>query len=349
MSQFQSFGDYLISVRNAATIGAKMDLRLLQTRGVPLGASEQVPTDGGFAVPPEFSRQLVERMYLTGGLISRCFQMPIGASNQVSFPQFDESSRANGSRFGGVEAFWQNEADTFIPSKAKLQGSTLTAKKLTGLVYMTEELYMDSAALDIFANAAFANELNFRLEDAIVNGDGAGKPSGILRSNAVIQVAPQSGQTAGTIIGQNIVDIWSRCWAPSRRTAVWLAHPDAEKQVFTATVNVGVAGSELKLYQATHDPENQPYNLVLGRPILPVEYMPTPGNVGDIMLVDLSRYVLAMRETQAAISMHVAFLTDQLAYRVTMRCDGQPIDNRPITPFTGTDTVSPFVAIAQRS
>ena len=274
--------------------------------------------------------------------------MPIGASNQVSFPQFDESSRANGSRFGGVEAFWQNEADTFIPSKAKLQGSTLAAKKLTGLVYMTEELYMDSAALDIFANAAFANELNFRLEDAIVNGDGAGKPSGILRSNAVIQVAPQSGQPREQSLDRTSL-IFGRVAGPLTPYRGLASHPDAEKQVFTATVNVGVAGSELKLYQATHDPENQPYNLVLGRPILPVEYMPTPGNVGDIMLVDLSRYVLAMRETQAAISMHVAFLTDQLAYRVTMRCDGQPIDNRPITPFTGTDTVSPFVAIAQRS
>jgi HK97 family phage major capsid protein len=66
------------------------------------------------------------------------------------------------------------------------------------------------------------------------------------------------------------------------------------------------------------------------------------------MLCDFSRYALAMREVRADVSMHVQFLADQAAFRVVMRVDGQPIDARPITPFNGTNTVSPFVCIAQR-
>lgn len=167
-----------------------------------------------------------------------------------------------------------------------------------------------------------------------------------MKSNALISVAKQNGQAAASIVGANIVQVWQQCWAPSRRTAVWLAHPDAEAECITATVPVGTGGSELPLYKSSDD-EDKP-NTILGRPVIAAEYMQVPGTPGDLMLVDLSRYVLAMREITSAVSMHVAFLTDQMAYRVTMRVDGQTIDNRPITPFTGPNQVSPFVCIAQR-
>ena len=66
------------------------------------------------------------------------------------------------------------------------------------------------------------------------------------------------------------------------------------------------------------------------------------------LYADFSRYAMAMRETKADVSMEIRFLTNEVAFRVIMRVDGQPIDARPIIPFTGTNTVSPFVGIAQR-
>jgi hypothetical protein len=55
-----------------------------------------------------------------------------------------------------------------------------------------------------------------------------------------------------------------------------------------------------------------------------------------------------MKEISQAISIHVQFLTDQAAFRWVLRCDGKTIDNRAITPFNGTNLVSPFTCIAQR-
>ena len=347
---FRSFGEFLLAVRSEF-LGGTRDRRLLdeiQRRGTPAGASEQIPADGGFIVPQQFSQRIIQRMYLTGELISRCFQMPITVGNSVSYPQFDETSRANGSRFGGVQAYFDNESDRAVATKPRFGRATLTAKKLIGLVYLTDELWTDVNALEIFGSAAFSTELGFRLEDAIVNGDGAGRPSGILSSGALVTVPKQANQIAGTIVGQNIVDMWARCWAPSRHSSVFLAHPDAEAQCITASVPVGTAGSELPLYKPTEDPENQPFNTLLGRPIIPCEYMQVPGTVGDLLLVDLNRYCLAMREVNQAVSMHVSFLTDEMAYRVTLRVDGQSIDARPITPFTGPNQISSFVALAAR-
>jgi len=59
---------------------------------------------------------------------------------------------------------------------------------------------------------------------------------------------------------------------------------------------------------------------------------------------------LAMREgSQTAVSMHMMFLSDQMAYRCVIRVDGQPLDAAPITPYqSGATTKSPFVCIAAR-
>ena len=338
---FKNFGEYLLAVRYSAQMNVEVP-GLIQ-RGAPLGAGEQVPSDGGFLVPPKFVQNLIERVYLNE-VIKRCFPVPLTV-NELSYPTFLEQSRVNGSRMGGVEAYWENEADTLTATKPAFGRGTLTMHKLTGLVYLTDELYQDANALTIFGTQGFVKEMEFRLTDAIVNGDGMGKPMGMLNSFAMIKVAKQAGQAAGSIVAQNIVDVWSRCWAASRATAVWLVHPDAEKAILTESISVGTGGSALALYQSTD--ADKP-NTILGRPCIAIEQCQVPGTPGDVILCDLSRYLLATREFRQDVSIHVKFLTDQVAFRFVLRVDGQPIDQVPVTPFTGTNTVSPFVCIATR-
>jgi hypothetical protein len=52
---------------------------------------------------------------------------------------------------------------------------------------------------------------------------------------------------------------------------------------------------------------------------------------------------------QAAESMHVQFLTDQMAYRWTYRLDGQPAWRTTLTPANGSATLAPFVTLATRA
>jgi hypothetical protein len=48
-------------------------------------------------------------------------------------------------------------------------------------------------------------------------------------------------------------------------------------------------------------------------------------------------------------SIHVRFNYDEQVFRFVVRVDGQPILNSPITPANGTNTLSPFVALATRA
>ena len=143
-NSFASFGEFLMSVR-AATVAPHLprDPRL-QQRGTALGASEKVPSDAGFLVGTDFAKALVERAYNTNEILSRCMEVPISpGSNGFSFPQFNETSRANGSRMGGVTCTWEDEADTATGSHPTFAEGTLKARKIIGLVYLTEELFRD--------------------------------------------------------------------------------------------------------------------------------------------------------------------------------------------------------------
>lgn len=347
MNSFQTFAEFLVAVRAAALMPARTDTRLYR-RGVAAGSSEAVPSDGGFAVAPEFANRLFERAYQTGEILSRCFQWPITApsANGLVFPQFDESSRANGSRFGGVQMYWENEADTLTASKPKFGRGELTLKKLTGLCYLTDELFRDVAALEIFANAAFSKEMAFAIEASIVGGGGVDNPLGIVNAPALIKVPKESGQAAGTIVANNVMNMWSRLWAPSRKSAVFIVNQQAEKQLPALSLVVGAGGSSLNLYQFAEEAGG--YNMLAGVPIIPVEYCPAAGTTGDLMCCDFSRYIVAAREAQTAVSIHVRFLSDESAFRFTLRIDGAPIDKVPVTPLYGTETQSPFVALDTR-
>jgi hypothetical protein len=51
----------------------------------------------------------------------------------------------------------------------------------------------------------------------------------------------------------------------------------------------------------------------------------------------------------AQVSMHVRFLYDEQVFRFVYRADGEPSWNSALTPYKGTTTYSPFVALATRS
>jgi len=81
-----------------------------------------------------------------------------------------------------------------------------------------------------------------------------------------------------------------------------------------------------------------------------IEQAETLGTVGDIILADLSEYMLIDKGgIKQAASIHVRFLYDEMTFRWTYRLDGQPIRNSALTPYKGSNTRSPFITLATRA
>lgn len=347
---FASFGEQLQAIARAGMNKgdqAQRDARLVWQAAA--GANEAVPSEGGFLVQPDFSTELLDLMHETGDLLALVRRVPLSVGNGIKLPMIDETSRADGSRFGGVEAFWAAEAATVNSTKPKFREMELNLKKLIGLGYATDELLADSTALEAVMRQAFTEELTFRTEDAVYNGDGAGKPLGFMNSGALISVAKQSGQAAATVVTQNVLDMWSRMPARSRKTAVWLVNQDVEPQLWGLTLGSGTA--VLLLYTPPGVRGNDtPYGLLMGRPVIPVEYAATLGTAGDIVFFDPQQYVMIDKNgLQAASSMHVRFIYDEMTFRFIYRVDGQPAWRKALTPKNGSNTLSPYVALSARA
>ena len=157
----------------------------------------------------------------------------------------------------------------------------------------------------------------------------------------------ESGQTAATFVTENAIAMWSRMWSRSRQNAVWFYNQDIEPQLLTTGISIGVGGSTL--YMPPGGLSASPYSTLLGRPMIPIEQASTLGTVGDLVLFDMSQYLLIEKPMQSAMSIHVQFTTDQTVFRFVLRADGAPSWHSPLTPANGSNTLSPFVALATRA
>jgi HK97 family phage major capsid protein len=113
-------------------------------------------------------------------------------------------------------------------------------------------------------------------------------------------------------------------------------------------ITIGTGGSPV--YMPPGGASVAPYGTLFGRPVVPVEYCSTVGDVGDVVLADFSQYVTIDKGgMQSASSIHVRFLNDEQVLRFIYRVDGEPTWKSPLTPFKGSNTLSPFVTLAARA
>ena len=339
--RFSSFGEQLMAAYRAAMPGGKVDERL-STRAAS-GLNETTPSDGGFLVQQDFVTELLKRTYETGILASKAKKIPISTNaNGMKINAIDEDSRANGSRWGGVQTYWEGEADELTASKPKFRQMELSLKKLTGLCYATDELLQDAAALEAVIRQAFAEEFGFKIDDAILSGSGEGEPLGILNSGAIVTVAKEASQT-DTITVENLIKMWNRLWSRSRANAVWYINQELEPYLYTLKIG------DKPVYIPAGGLSEKPYGTLFGRPVVPIEQCSAAGEVGDIILADIGQYLLIDKGgIKSASSIHVRFLYDENVFRFIYRVDGKPIWTKPLTPYKGSATVSPFVTLAKR-
>ena len=166
----------------------------------------------------------------------------------------------------------------------------------------------------------------------------------MLKAPALITVAKESGLAAGTIVWENILNMWQRLPAPSRRRATWSVHEDAIRQLGAMSSAVGTSGVPVYLPANA----NSPTPRLLGAPVLEIEQASALGTVGDIVLADWSNYILIDGGTRPAVSVHARFLNDEVIFRFVLRIDGAPGQASPITPYSGANTRSPFVTLGAR-
>jgi len=300
------------------------------------GLNEAIPSEGGFLATPDIAARIYENMWSVGNVLSRFSPITV-SGNGLTLRAVDETSRADGSRMGGVRGYWMAEAATKTASKPKFRNIDLKLKKVAALVYATDELLDDASALEGWITRNVPDELRFQVEAAIINGSSAASPLGILQSSALIQATRTD---ASKITAADIGGMWARRYL-GPQDYVWFVNAAVMPQLYQMTVG------DTPVYVPPGGFSASPYGSLFGRPVIETEYNPNLGTVGDILLASPSQYALITKGgIQAASSIHVKFVEDETAFRFVYRVDGQPIWASAVTAYDGTNTISPFVALA---
>src|SRR5690606_14232672 len=105
--------------------------------------------------------------------------------NSLTINAVDETSRADGSRMGGVQGYWLAEAAQKSASKPKFRQIDLQLKKVAALYYATDELLADASALESRIGNEVKNEFRSKGEAAISDGGVVGKPFASLQSGSL--------------------------------------------------------------------------------------------------------------------------------------------------------------------
>lgn len=345
---FRTFGEQLMAVVRSCQNKHQIDKRLEEmNRRAIVGMSETIGADGGFLLQDDFSTDLVRNIWEAGQIAALCRKMPTSpGSTGVVFPSVEETSRVEGSRWGGIRVYRINEGAQFTASKPKFSIERMGFEKLVGMYVMTDELLNDATFLGAWVREAFIEEMAVRIDNEILRGTGAGQFKGILNADCLITVTKETSQAAATIVGMNAIKMMSRMLARSAANATWLTNQDTFPQLATLTITKDK--SDIPLYTPADIAAGRPATL-LGRPLKIVEQASTLGTVGDLILGDFSRYMIIEKDLKQASSIHVYFDTEQTAFRLSLRNNGQPMLKKAITPMNGANTLSDFVVLETRS
>ena len=304
--------------------------------------------DGGFLLPQEFTTSMLEQAISESILYSRATELTL-TGNSIAIPGVKETSRANGSRFGGISVNWIAEGSSGSYTQPSFDTREIKLSKIMGLVSVTDEMMEDAAFLSSWIGQAFPAEMSWALDESLWKGDGNGKPLGIMNGGGLVTVAKETDQVAKTIVFENITKMRAHLPARRRANAAWFVTQEAEAVLPLLNLSVGTGG--VPVYLPAGGASATPFSTLLGMPVIPIEQASALGTVGDIVLADMSDYIaVAKGGIKTAQSIHVDFDKACTAFRFIKRVNGMPYTKNKLQSYSDTTFyTSPYVALATRS
>lgn len=322
---------------------------LRNTKAAGTGPIAGDSTFGGGLIPSAFGGVLLQQSMEATGLWDKMTPMPMSVPS-IDWQVPDDSDHSSGAYYGGifVSSLGENEA---IPERRPKWDKVRIDLNATALISAPSNklITFSPVSIEAMLREMMTTALQGWMVDKFINGLGAGEPLGILNTTGVqgIEIAKESAQIADTINIDNVMKMDARFYS-TVPSGIWIANYNTKIQLRKLHQVIGVAGVPIYEYASG----NQKMDSLLSRQIVYTEYAQKLGDKGDIMLVDPTQYFRAYLATgpQWSTSTDIYFLYDQTAIRLVFYCDARPKRVKAITPrYATTDTMSPYIALAERA
>jgi len=345
--KFLSFRDFLGSVRNYR-MNRTLDERLTYIPGTKTAGHMEIGDDaqGGFLVPEIYRAELYEIALEQSIVRPRATVLPM-TTDSLKIPYVNDASHAS-SVYGGVVAYWTAEAANKTPTKPTFGQMELTPYKLAGLTYTSNELLADSAiALEPLIRRMFGTAWGYYEDDAFLQGTGNGQPLGVFHCGCLKSVGRH---TANRVYAEDIAEMYQSMLPSSYPNSVWVIHPTLIAELLElGSGNAADASGKILIWQPNFKDGIGAWT-ILGRPVIISEKLQALGTAGDILFADFKYYLIGDRQPITIdASTHVAFISDETAWRFVIRVAGQCWPQSVITSRRGAHTFSPFVQLSATS
>ena len=301
---------------------------------------------GGLLVPVGMSPDVRSIGADTNPLLGSVTSIPMQTRSVEIISRVDKNHSTSVS--GGLSVSRRDETNGISSSRMEMEKITLKATGLFGLAYSTRELMQDSPqSIQGLLTQGFQDEFPATIFDEMLNGNTPGKLEGIINSPATVVVAKESGQTADTIVGANLLNMRERAWRYGQQGGAWLANHDTFQQIVNA--HTTLTNDDYPLFM--HGNGTDVPDTLMGLPIYFTEFCQTLGDKGDIILAAApAQYLYGIYQPlRSEESMHVRFENHEQVFKFWTENAGACWWRSPLTPKKGANTLAPFVTLAARA
>lgn len=300
---------------------------------------------GGFFLPTAVARPLKEALIGQMSLLEFCDTDEDIDSYTFEVPVEDDQ---DWDTTRGPQAQPAPEGRTVDYTDISLDKRSLQLGKVQVKVKVTDELMKTVSTLSRWLNRKAARRLAFKISNLIARGTGVNQPLGFLNSGALVTVAAEGSQTADTLVAENVVKMIAANSSAEEafQNLMFLMHPELVPQADLLTVK---ATSEVFGVQAGNAAA-RPGRALMGVPYRTHQICNRPGDLGDIMLLDLKQYYAPIFRggIEMKVSDDAGFDDDTTRIKFTIHLGGIPYLNAPIPSRDGSFVQSPFVVLAAR-
>ena len=266
-------------------------------------------TEGGFTVPDEFERKLIQALE-ENNIFRQLATVIRTNSGTRKIPIANDT----------MEAQWIDEGEEIPETNTKFGQTTLSAYKLGTMIKISNELLHDSAFdLASYIAARFGVCMGNAEERAFFTGDGDKKPLGILADVGGAELGV-TAEAEDLVTFDEIFDLYYSLKSPYRRSAQFVCNETLLLQLMKLKDK-----NDNYIWKPSLDVAKP--DTILGRPIRTSSFMPGIAKGEKVLLFgDLKNYWVADRQNRTFRRLNELYArTDQVGFLTTQRVDGRLI------------------------
>ena len=213
-------------------------------------------------------------------------------------------------------AAWKTEGNDGTPTDDTVVNVQLAGYELIKLVEISaaaEAMTID--AFEAYIASEIGRQLAIAIENAILNGNGGGEPTGILSGITWDNTNSTTWTSTSTIDYDNLVDGLALLPTLYHNNAVFVMN---RKMLFGGIRKIKTNDKQPIF---TYNPQDAARNSILGYPVIVDDYMPDD----TILLGDFSYYYMNFAKSpEISVSREAAFKSGKITYRGLAVADGKP-------------------------